>query len=159
MRKQPSSPKVFSTLHRWRRPNSVKEETSEIIHSITFTGQRQCGSLDSPRRKKKNLPETAMHGQFHYNRVPVTSCFLKLVLLKDQSSVYGYIAKYPKQNSLLHSKLIELKWTWHYQGPWPYEIRRITQSVPLRIEIFERRQDKLTELTYLSIQSLKCSSE
>lgn len=88
--------------------------------------------------KKKTLPETATHGQFHYNRVSVTSRFLKLVLLKDLSSVYGYIAKYPKQNSLLHSELIELKWTWHYQSPWPYEIRRITQSVLLRIEAFER---------------------
>lgn len=35
MRKQPSSPKVFSTLHRWRRPNSVQRR-NKWNHSLNY---------------------------------------------------------------------------------------------------------------------------
>lgn len=82
MRKQPSSPKVFSTLHRWPRPNSVQRR-NKWNHSLNYFHWVEVVWLSRLSQKKKTLPETAMHGQFHYNRVPVTSYFLKLVLLKD----------------------------------------------------------------------------
>ena len=68
MRKQPSSPKVFSTLHRWWRPNSVPRR-NKWNHSLNYLHWVEAVWLSQLSQNKKKKKKTFL-------KLPCTGNFI-----------------------------------------------------------------------------------
>lgn len=138
MRKQSSSPKVVSTRHRWPQPNALQRR-NKWNHSLNCFHPGPAGWFSPFPTECTHLPTLPCTRNFITTESQSPRAFLNGGFLKDWSfCLWWPVPSLQSRDALLPSASIELKWPWHSHGPWLYELRRMTQPVPVRgIECFK----------------------
>lgn len=119
-----------------------KEETSEILHSITFPGQRQRGSLYIPEEKKTYFLKLPCTGNFITTEFQSPLVFLNKYYWKI-SLLFMVILPSIQGRTLPSLRVNRTEVDMALPRLWPYEITGITPSVPLRIEFFWKKLGRI----------------